>query len=242
MEIAEYRKMYELEGKYWWWVGRRLIFRNILGKLNMGRTTVILDVGCGTGINLDWLKEYGSVTGLDISKYALDFCKRRGHNTVIQGDAESLPFPSNRFDIMMALDILEHLDDDKALEEFHRVLKPNGYLVLNVPAFNSLWSRHDEALHHKRRYNKAQLTDIIESKHFRIKRLSYWNFFLFLPVAMARLMSQHRKNREIRTDLEELPNVVNDFLAMILRIESHLLQRINLPVGVSLMCVAKADK
>jgi len=241
MDVAEYQKMYELEGKYWWWVGRRRILRSILNKLNLD-SAAILDVGCGTGINLNCLRDYGTITGVDISEYAIDFCKKRGFNNVSQGDAEKLDFEDSTFDLITALDLLEHLDDNKALGEFHRVLKLGGYLVVTVPAFNFLWSQHDEALHHQRRYTKDRLRRVLECQGFAIEKLSYWNTFLFLPIAALRLARKHMKNREIKTDVEELPDIVNSFLAVILRYESYLLAHINLPFGVSVLCVARADK
>jgi SAM-dependent methyltransferase len=181
MDVAEYRKMYELEGKYWWWVGRRRILRTILNKLSLG-SIVILDVGCGTGANLSCLRDYGTVTGVDISESAIDFCKKRGFNNVVQGDAEKLDFEDNTFDLITALDLLEHLDDNRALGEFHRVLKPAGYLVVTAPAFDFLWSQHNEALHHKRRYTRGGLRNVLESHGFVIEKLSCWNTFLFLPI------------------------------------------------------------
>jgi len=241
MEIAEYEKMYQFEEKYWWWVGRRKLIKGILDKLNLNSAT-ILDVGCGTGINLNYLSRYGAVIGLDSSKDAINFCRMRGSKNVTEADAERLSFKDDTFDLITALDLLEHLDDNKALKGFYRVLKPNGYLVLSVPAFSFIWSKHDEAVHHKRRYTKHQLKDILEANGFIIEKVSYWNFFLFIPIVVMRLVKRSWKNQEIKTDVAELPGIVNRLLVSVLRIESYLIQHVNLPIGVSLMCVARADK
>ena len=241
MEIAEYEKMYKFEEKYWWWIGKGEIVKRILDRLNLNSTD-ILDAGCGTGFNLNYLNEYGTVIGSDFSKEALKFCKIRKHKNLVQADTEILPFKSNTFDLITALDLLEHLNDIEALKEFYRVLKPNGYLVATVPAFDFMWSKHDEALHHKRRYNKAQLKDALKSNGFIIEKISYWNFFLFLPIVAMRLIKRSVKSEEIETDAKRLPNIVNAFLTSLLKIEEHLISRVNLPVGISLVCVGKANK
>jgi SAM-dependent methyltransferase len=241
MELAEYEKMYRLEGTYWWWVGRRKIITGILDKLCAG-SIKILDVGCGTGINLSYFSRYGSTVGLDISQDALRFCSQRGLSNVLQGDAERLPFEDNSFDLITALDLLEHLDDKQALAEFHRVLKPNGFLILTVPAFSFMWSQHDEAVHHKRRYSKRELKSVIKANGFSIYRINYWNIFLFLPIVLMRLTKRILKNTEIKTDTIELPNIVNKFLIYVLSIESYVIRYLNPPVGVSLVCVAKVEK
>lgn len=243
MEIAEYEKMYKFEEKYWWWVGKREVVKSILNRLNFNSTN-ILDTGCGTSFNLNYLKDYGKVIGLDFSKDALNFCKMRGNKNLIQANAEKLPLKEDAFNLITALDLLEHLDDNKTLKEFYRVLKPNGYLIITIPAFEFLWSNHDEALHHKRRYNKGQLRDALESNGFIVEKISYWNFFLFLPIVIMRLIKKniHIKYQEITTDVKELPNIVNEFLTLLLKIESYLILHVNLPIGISLVCVGKVGK
>ena len=241
MEVAEYEKMYKFEEDYWWWIGKREIVKGIINRLNSDFRTV-LDVGCGTGLNLNYLKHYGTVIGLDFSKEALNFCKLRAAENLIQADAEKVPFKDDTFDLIIALDLLEHLDDRDVLKEFYRVLNPNAYLIATVPAFNFMWSKHDEALHHKRRYNKAQLKDALKSNGFIIEKISYWNFFLFLPIVAMRLIKRSVKSEEIETDAKRLPNIVNAFLTSLLKIEEYLILRVNLPVGISLVCVGKVNK
>lgn len=241
MDKPEYQKMYELEDNYWWFVGRRKILTGLLDKMNLGNHSRILDIGCGTGINFSYLQRYGKVTGLDMSQYAISYCWKRGFTDVVQGHAEELNFENSSFDLITALDILEHVDDNKALAQCHRVLKPNGYLLLNVPAFDFLWSKHDEAIGHKRRYTRSMLINTLESNGFVVERVSFWNFFLFPPVAVVRLVKKLLKRRR-KSDIEKLPNIVNWFLTMTLSIEVWLLSFMNLPVGISLLCVAKAVK
>ncbi len=240
MEIEEYNKMYKFEEHCWWWVGRRAIIKHLLYILKLDSIN-ILDVGCGTGANLNFLQKYGDILGVDFSKEAKKFCKMRGYK-IVQANAEKLPLKENTFDLITALDLLEHLDDNMAISEFYRVLKPDGYLILTVPAFTFLWSKHDEALHHKRRYNKNQLKNVLKSNGFTIKKLSYWNFFLFLPIAIIRLIKRNMKNKTITSDVKEIPKIINDFLIFILKIESYLISHINLPIGISLVCVGKVNK
>jgi ubiquinone/menaquinone biosynthesis C-methylase UbiE len=131
MEIAEYEKMYEFEDKYWWWVGRARLVKNMLSGMAL-KSPNILDVGCGTGYNLSYLSTFGEVVGIDFSECAIRFCAKRNYNNVIQANAENMPFKEKTFDLITALDLLEHVDDGKALQEFHRCLKPGGYLLLTV--------------------------------------------------------------------------------------------------------------
>lgn len=241
MEIMEYEKMYQFEGKYWWWVGRRKVIKGILDQLRLNSAS-ILDVGCGTGINLNYLSRYGGVIGLDSSMEAINFCRMRGNENAAQADAEKLSFEDSTFDLVTAFDLLEHLDDEKALAGFCKVLKTNGHLMISVPAFNFMWSKHDEAVHHKRRYTKNQLKKLLEANGFIIEKMSYWNCFLFLPIVLMRLVKRGRKNQEIKTDVAEVPGFINSILTMVLKIEAYLIRHVNLPVGVSLVCLARAQK
>lgn len=243
MELKEFDKMAEFEETYWWWVGKRNIIKSILNRLNLDHAN-ILDGGCGTGFNLKYLKDYGNITGLDISREALDFCKKRENKKLVQADAENLPFKDGVFDVLTSLDCLEHLDDDRCIKEYFRVLKPEGHLIVTVPAFMFLWSKHDEALHHKRRYNKDQLKNLLESNGFKVIKLSYWNFFLLFPIVAIRLVKKWVANGEdeVETDIKELPNIINSFLISVLKFESSIISLTNLPIGVGLICVGKLDK
>ncbi len=235
--------MAEFEETYWWWVGKRNIVKSILNRLNLAHAN-ILDSGCGTGFNLKYLKDYGEITGLDISRDALNFCKKRENKRLVRADAENLPFKDGVFDVLTSLDCLEHLDDNRCIKEYFRVLKPDGYLIGTVPAFMFLWSEHDEALHHKRRYNKDQLKNLLGSNGFKAIKLSYWNFFLFFPIAAIRLIKKLVANGEgeVETDVQKIPNIVNSFLISILKLESFIISLTNLPIGVSLIFVGKPDK
>ncbi len=230
-----------MEERYWWWVGRRKIITALSNKLKLNSANM-LDAGCGTGINLSYFKHFGTSFGFDFSQHALKFCKQRGHNNILQADAEKLPFENNSFDLITAFDLLEHLDDKRAVAEFCRVIRPNGHLILTVPAFNFMWSRHDEAVHHKRRYSKNELLSVIKSNNFTVLKISYWNSFLFLPIVIVRLAKKIINDKNIKTDVVAFPAFINSFLIFLLDIESFLMKYINLPFGVSLLCLAQVDK
>jgi len=161
MEQHTYSIMYEVEGKHWWFAGRRHIIAGFveracrdLGKLRPR----ILDVGCGTGANLQMLSRFGVAEGVDVSVAALDFCRARGLADVKQGAAESLPYEDAAFDLVTGLDVVEHLDDDMAgLSEMRRVLRPNGRAVLFVSAFMFLWGVQDDISNHRRRNTLPEL-------------------------------------------------------------------------------------
>jgi SAM-dependent methyltransferase len=243
MEVAEYEKMYKLEEGYWWWVGKREVVKCILNRLNLNFTN-ILDARCGTCLNSNCLKHYRSVIGLDFSKEAIKYCKMHGNKNLIKANAEELPSKESAFSLIIALDILEHLDDNKVLKESYRVLKPNGYLIVRVPAFASLCCKHDGALHHKRRYSKVQLVALLSQNGFIVEKSRYCGFFLFLPFLIAKLIkkSVHIKNQGITTDVKELPNIVNALFILHLKIESFLILHVNLPIGISLIRVGKVSK
>ncbi len=244
MDPSEYDKMYSLEGANWWYAGRRDMVMKLAARSHNGlseKPLRILDAGCGTGINLKYLQILGDVYGLDISKNALIFSRTRGSHSLICGSVDKLPFKNELFDLVLALDVIEHMDDEiSAVREINRVLKPGGRLIITVPAFQFLWTRHDLAVHHKRRYTRSGLLNILRLNGFENEKATYWNFFLFLPVAMVRLSKRiHRSGDAARTDLAELPTLLNGLLQVIIRIENVILMRFDLPVGTSMMCMCR---
>jgi SAM-dependent methyltransferase len=248
VDALEYDKMYRLEESNWWYAGRREIVLKIVDQIKHSESFAekpmrILDAGCGTGLNLKYLQIRGDSVGLDISKDALGFSRARGSRSIICASAEKLPLMSRAFDLVMALDVIEHIEDDNSvIREINRVLKPGGWLIVTVPAFMSLWSEHDAAVHHKRRYELHELIGILKSGGFRIEWASYWNFFLFMPVFGMRLLkrSTHSKLKK-QTDLIELPYMINKFLLGLLKLENSIIRKINFPIGVSIICVCKKE-
>jgi SAM-dependent methyltransferase len=235
----EYQKMYALEENNWWFVGRRTILAALLNQIT-GTPARILDAGCGTGMNLGLLQPYGEVTGLDISPLALDGCRRRGFNRVVLGNVEELPFGQDAFDLVTALDLLEHVAAPKALAEIYRVLKPGGYAVINVPAYQFLWSGHDRALGHRQRYVAIKMKRLLKGQGFRVLKISYWNTFLFPFIAGIRLIKSWTRGKTgPETDNYGFGPVVNGWLTSLLQTEAKIIRHVNLPFGVSLVCVAQ---
>jgi SAM-dependent methyltransferase len=241
VETAEYRRNYELERSYWWFVGVRAIVDRLLaqagGKRSLGR---VLDVGCGTGALLEELRARSSEAwGVDISPEALRFCAERGLHCVALADATAVPFPTGHFDVVTAIGIVEHLDDDGAfLDEMRRLVRPGGVLVILTSSFPWLWSMHDVANRHRRRYYLRGFRKQMRRAGFEPLRFSHMNFLLFPALAPALLI--HRRVFGLKSDnprriLPTPPRAVNAILTAILKLEARLIGRLTLPWGVSLI-------
>lgn len=243
MRTAELTKMFELEDTYWWFAARRELVAELVRRHRPRRPNlVILDVGCGTGATLGALEQFGTVVGIDRSAAALGYCRARNQRRLVQARGEELPITSASVDVVTALDLLEHIRDDAgASAEFARVLRPGGLLVVTVPALPGLWSEHDEALDHLRRYRATRLRRVLSSAGFRIERLSPLITALLPPIAGLRLVQRAlpRRSGAPQTAFILPPAPVNRMLTELLRLESRWLLRRNLPVGVSLMAVAR---
>ena len=258
MNPAEYGRMHALETRYWWFVGRRAIVARLLGDALPDGAPQLLDIGCGTGANLPMLRKAvgknGAVFGLDYSPLALDFAAQHlnvesaPNLHLFQGDALHLPARDNSFDAVTLLDVLEHLSDDtRALSEIHRVLRPGGVLVLSVPAYQHLWSGHDEALHHFRRYEKAGLGKILRQNGFHIEKLSFamslmpplaWFWRRFVLPAKPRRPREAQRHSEGAV-LPSVPDWANGFLVKYVETEGRILAHRPLKFGTSLVAVAR---
>jgi ubiquinone/menaquinone biosynthesis C-methylase UbiE len=230
--------MYELEDQYWWFVARRELALQFLSQVTPPDAN-ILDVGCGTGKGQDAFGRFGTVYGVDFSQDALQFCHQRGLDRIARADAEALPLQSEKFDVVVTLDTIEHVPDDyKAIAEISRVLKPGGILLINVPAYQWLWGPHDVALMHHRRYSRTQLRKLLESNDFQIERLTYHIFFLFPLVVLSRLMSKLKKG-EPDAKLPNIPKWIENIFSIIQRGEAALITRSNMPWGSSIVALAR---
>lgn len=238
----EYDAMYRLEKSYWWYVARRELAEELLnGEIN-GRDSVrILDVGCGTGANVTAFARLAPTVGIDASMEALHFCQNRGIKTVVMSPLEDLPFACDTFEIVTALDVLEHTDDDlRCLREIHRVSKRMGFVLITVPAYGFLWSEHDEALKHRRRYTAHELRNKLAVTGFQVIRTSYFISTLFFPILALRIWQGLRKDStHPRTSIYVLPKWINSTLVGLLTLERKLFHRINIPFGVSIVALAR---
>ncbi len=261
MNPEEYERMHDLETHYWWFVGRRALVAHLLDHTlaRLGTSSPqLVDIGCGTGANLPMLREKvgenGQVFGFDFSPLALKFARHHldtAHDTsqvsLSQGDALAMPVRDGSADIVTMLDVLEHLsDDDMALREVHRILKPGGALVLSVPAYQHLWSAHDEALHHFRRYEKQGLANVLREAGFKTWRLSFamslmpplawfWRRFI-LPFGPRRPADAQRHSQGAL--LPQVPERMNTLLTQYVGLEGRIIPHRPLKFGTSLVVVA----
>lgn len=242
MQSGEYEIMFCVEDRHWWY---RAMRRHLLHHLNRFLPTweekQILDAGCGTGGNLQRLGAQPNHTGVDLSEEAIKFCQQRGLPNVIQADVTELPFEDQSFDAVIATSVLYHQwipDVGQALQEFHRVLEPGGWLFVDVPAFASLTSPHDEAVFTARRFTRSMLRDQLNRNGFEIRRTTYWTTFLFPLVWLARRFRLVRSGRDF--DRGRLPlGLINLCLNGLMYIEFQLARLISLPFGVSLTIAAQ---
>lgn len=231
-----FEEQYDLFEKDWWWfVGRHDLISKIFSTLRLENNRV-LEIGCSSGENSKIFNGSINYYGIDISLNAI---KRGNSNNLILSDANHIPFFDKTFDVVLLLDVLEHIEDDvSTIREAHRILKDGGFMLVLVPAFKFLWNEHDILNEHKRRYTKKDLIVKINKK-FDIVRISYWNFFLFVPVALMKIIK--RVSMKKTADFVELPDTINDILFLnILKIENYLIQKkIYIPIGVSIICICK---
>jgi SAM-dependent methyltransferase len=239
MKDEYYTKYLAVERDYWWFKGRRDMILRLLRRTR--RDARILDIGCSGGILMESLAKAGftDVAGIDVSARSIKECRRRGIRKVQVMDA-ARPRSLGKFDVLIASDVLEHIKDDAlALERWRTLLAPGGRLILFVPAFNLLWSPHDDANMHHRRYTRRQLVLMLRRQGYAPLKSSYWNVALFFPMALARLLQRafHSKGGD---QLHETGAMVNAFLTGLLSVENSLIELIPMPVGVSVMVLARA--
>jgi ubiquinone/menaquinone biosynthesis C-methylase UbiE len=243
MKTDEYAIMYRIEQTYWWFVGKRFLVKNTFKRLftKGSKQNEILDIGCGTGIILKLLKSFGNAYGMELSEKAIRFLKQRDLNLVVRSDASKcIPFKTNSFSAITCLDVLEHLEEDgNLIGEMFRICKPGGYVIVTVPALESLWSPHDVALHHKRRYTKQQLLRRVSQFNWKIVQSSYYNTTLFLPImAIRKLKTCLYSNKDTHSDFFiRLPAWLNTTLSLLFVSEIYCLKFLNFPFGVSLLLI-----
>jgi SAM-dependent methyltransferase len=242
VEEWRYRELYELEDRHWWFRSRRRVVAAMLHQAGVNGRPRILDAGCGTGRNLVEYAKLGDAEGVDFSAEAVEFCRLRGLEHVQRAALEQLPYEAGRFDLIVATDVIEHLDDDRrALGELRRVASDRGRLVVTVPAYAWLWSRHDESLHHRRRYTAPRLAAQMRAAGWEPQLQTYFFSALLPGVAAVRALRRGDSNGSARSDLELTSPWLSRVLELPSRAEAKLIERgVRLPAGVSVGMVAAA--
>lgn len=242
MEEAAYAEHFEQEDRHWWFRGKRGVIWALVRQADLPDKPRVLDAGCGTGRNLLEFGSLGDASGVDPSPDAVAFCHRRGLDGVRLGGLEALPFEAGEFDLLLASDVLEHVEDDRgALRELSRVATPRASLVITAPAYEWMWSEHDDELHHLRRYTMRRLRDRVVTAGWRPVYFTYFNTVLLPVVAAARLASRLLP-RSGRTDIGRTPAALNSTLELPLRLEAAVIGRgWRLPAGVSVAMLCQRD-
>ena len=242
------------EDRHWWFAGRTWSLLNMLDRvIEPDGKRRVLDIGCGAGNMFHHLIRYGPVVGVDNNPKPLAVARERGYD-IREGPAEDLPLDDESFELVSLLDTMEHCDDDIAvLRECYRVCTPGGYLVITVPAFRWLWSHNDELNAHKQRYTAGELAEKLKRVGFRIKRMTYNDFFVF-PMAASLILlrrgskqepelgSPHFDDESYQVEMEPAPPLLNTLLRGVTWTESQVLRWLNLPLGTSIIGIAQKPK
>jgi SAM-dependent methyltransferase len=231
-----YRQLANYEN-HWWFKSREIIIKNILKK-NLNKSINILDFGCGAGNNLNMLSEFGNVWAYDTNQEILNILKKRNNKKRITF-IKNLDKTNKKFDLIIATDVIEHIQDDKKIiNKFYKILKNKGSLLITVPAYNFLFSTKDKDLHHKRRYTKSGLKIILENK-FDIKIFSYYNFFLFFPIASTILFFKFFKISFINKVEKKQNILINYIMLKIFSFERFIINHFTFPFGISIIFFGK---
>lgn len=238
MEIREYSVMYEVEDTHFWYKGMREITKTLLDKyLQKNKQLNIHDAGCGTGRNIIFLKNYGNVSGFDISPHAIKYCKRRKLVNIKLGSIDKIPYKNNCFDLVTCFDVLGQVEVkniNKSIKEFYRILDPNGILLIRVAAYDWLMGYHDKAVHTKHRFEKKELKALLTKNKFKVLKATYANSFLFPLALIKRLLI-----KATSSDVKKINPQLNWLFQIPFLFEALLIKYLNLPFGLSVIVVAK---
>lgn len=238
------------EDSHWWFASRTRALLGLLDREVSDSNLRVLDVGCGAGNMIHHLSRYGTVVGIDNNPTPLEIAHQRGYDARL-AQAEEMPFEDRSFDLVTALDVVEHCDDDlQILRECHRVCADHGLIAITVPAFQWLWSNNDVINDHKRRYSPSELRATVTEAGFEIKRLTCNNFFIFpaaAPLILARrgtesepaLATPSTDQDAYQVEMEPTSPPVNALLTYVGWLEAALLRAISLPLGTSIICIAR---
>jgi len=246
MRDDEYRAMFELEERLWWYEGMRAVTASLLAPgLTDKKGLRLLDLGCGTGYSLAWLRDrfkIADVYGIDVSPHAAAFWRARALDTLALASVDKLPFEEAEFDLATCFDVIYQLNDERAssaISEIHRVLKPGGLLFIREPAYQWMRGGHDVAVGTHRRYTLTDLRRLLRAHGFKLRRSTYANTLLFWAAAPHRLLSKLRGSSQ--SDVKPAPRWLNNLLGATIKLEAHLLARVTFPFGLSAIILAEKE-
>ncbi len=238
MERLVYDRMRLLEGEHWWFVGRRAILARLIAKLPLRPDARLLEVGCGVGGNIGMLRAFGRVEAMEPDAPSRDYVRQQLDLQPADGRLpHDLPYPGKSFDGVFALDVVEHVEgDEAALAALGALVAPGGFLLVTVPAYGWMWSRHDELHHHKRRYTRRRVERLMSATGLSPVRASYFNTLLFPLAAAVRLV---KRALHIDGEDDRMPSrSLNALLRGVFSLEAHWLPRASLPFGLSIVAIA----
>jgi len=243
MEAKVFSEMAAIQGRHWWFVARSRILASVVGKISLPSKAKILEVGCGTGGNLAMLSRFGNLCAVEYDDNARDFAASLAVCPVVTGGLpEPIPFEDGKFDLVCLLDVLEHIDDDEAaLSRSGRLLCPSGRLLITVPAYAWLWSGHDEAHHHCRRYTAKMLRQRAREANLVVEKLGYFNTLLFPMIAASRIIGK-LSGHNGGSDAAMPSALVNRVLMGIFSFERHIVPRMMMPFGTSILAILSKAK
>lgn len=248
MENNTYNSIFQSEDSHWWFVGRRKYVNRLLAHFLPDNALLeMCEVGCGSGGNLSMLASYGIVDAMEMDELALDRARQRNvkrSRKYAQGWLPDNMKLTGPYDAVVALDVIEHIEDDvQSLEVIGATLKSSGILVITVPAYQWMWSAHDEANHHKRRYSRPELKKRLEQAGFDVLYASYFNTLMFPVAVLVRIIQRILpRNRALIDEFKMPAPAVNRLLIWLFGLESKLSGRVKIPFGLSISIVAKRSK
>ncbi|MFA6561901.1 MAG: class I SAM-dependent methyltransferase [Verrucomicrobiia bacterium] len=245
MRADYYETYHAVETQHWWFCGRREIVLSLLEHHSLtGVGRMVADIGCGTGANLQALRGAAWAVGVDPSDEALRFARTHGDSPLVAGTLPALPFLSSCFDVVLALDVVEHVEDDaQAVAELARVCKPGGTVFITVPAYAWLWSGHDVVNHHKRRYTRTRLANLVRAARLDVIQLSHFSTLLAPPIIacrlIAKLLTKFKSPVRAEPDTAIPSPILNGPLRQVFLLERAWLRNWSFPFGTSLLAIAR---